>query len=965
MNNEEYEILDDISEHANLPKISLNTPSLFKKNSIEIIDKSCYNTAREELNLSKIINDKRKLTLKLESNPENKKVIYEKIYISNSNKNYLTKSQRLGKDKNIHKKIINNSPNNENLRNTIEIGNHLLYKKKIYSNGIVNSEPGKDSPQNISLVNKIMINEKDNNNQDKKEIKKNENKLNIRKNNKKNTINGNEFQQRPKIEKLNSENIILRQNKRTIKRSKDLNNIKYEMNKSLKIADPKEIVEQEINRIKKINIKKISIVNGRHIHSIKYFNSNSSQALFNNNNSNSVIIDKDIPKFKKLNSDFKENENENNLLKINSELNINSQFKRGNSDEIKNIFSKKINLKKRNALLFKSVNLDKSENFGFDMNMKNNKDNDNSNNIINKSKSELNDMKSPSKEEEQENLDEVLSPNVSLENEINNKIENKANNSKDKEVNNENQIENESENEKNSNNNNITEKNIDENEEKVKRPKRSRRLTLPYIKNIQKIKINNSDDNLKENNKESILNINENKNKIVFQEKKEQNEENLANEIVIKENEIENEKEIVKGKEYEEEKKNEKEKKEIEYKKESIEKENIKKENIEKESIEKESIEKESIEKESIEKENIEKESIEKENIEKGNEENNILKENILPINNEKIIKKEKNSKTNNNKKNKKKKKEKDIIINNLKSHYSLSKAGKDELGNSKTNQDKYLILTNINGIKQFNIFGVMDGHGPEGHLVSEFLSTYIELEFLNHPKLENEKNIETIYSILKSKKFEIIKKIFINADNALKKEDIDYKSSGTTCVLVIHIGEHIICANVGDSRAILIFDEENDENLNNIKVFPLSFDNKPENPQEKERIIRMGGTVEKIKNKKGHGVGPYRVWIKNKDYPGLAMSRSIGDFNGKKVGVIADPEIIEYNLSIYSKFITICSDGVWEFLNNEDVMNIGKKFYLENNPRGFCKELISKSIQYWEKEDSAIDDITAVIVFF
>ena len=315
--------------------------------------------------------------------------------------------------------------------------------------------------------------------------------------------------------------------------------------------------------------------------------------------------------------------------------------------------------------------------------------------------------------------------------------------------------------------------------------------------------------------------------------------------------------------------------------------------------------------------------------------------------------------------KNKKKKKEKEKIINNFKSHYSLSKAGKDELGNTKTNQDTYLILTNINGLKHFNIFGVLDGHGPEGHLVSQFISNYIEIEFENHPKLENVKNIEEIYSILKSKNFEIIKKIFINADHALKKEDIDYKNSGTTCVLVIHVGEHIICANAGDSRAILIFDEENDENLNSIKVFPLSFDNKPENPQEKERILKMGGTVEKLKNKKGHGIGPYRVWIKNKDYPGLAMSRSIGDFHGKKVGVIADPEIIEYNLSIYSKFITICSDGVWEFLNNEDVMNIGKKFYLENNPRGFCKELISKSVQYWEKEDSAIDDITVVIVFF
>ena len=341
--------------------------------------------------------------------------------------------------------------------------------------------------------------------------------------------------------------------------------------------------------------------------------------------------------------------------------------------------------------------------------------------------------------------------------------------------------------------------------------------------------------------------------------------------------------------------------------------------------------------------------------------------QNDLSNKNEKEIKKENSSKSNNNKKNKKKKKEKakEIIINNFKSHYSLSKAGKDELGNTKTNQDTYLILTNINGLKHFNIFGVLDGHGPEGHLVSQFISNYIEIEFENHPKLENVKNIEEIYSILKSKNFEIIKKIFINADHALKKEDIDYKNSGTTCVLVIHVGEHIICANAGDSRAILIFDEENDENLNSIKVFPLSFDNKPENPQEKERILKMGGTVEKLKNKKGHGIGPYRVWIKNKDYPGLAMSRSIGDFHGKKVGVIADPEIIEYNLSIYSKFITICSDGVWEFLNNEDVMNIGKKFYLENNPRGFCKELISKSVQYWEKEDSAIDDITVVIVFF
>ena len=238
-------------------------------------------------------------------------------------------------------------------------------------------------------------------------------------------------------------------------------------------------------------------------------------------------------------------------------------------------------------------------------------------------------------------------------------------------------------------------------------------------------------------------------------------------------------------------------------------------------------------------------------------------------------------------------------------------------------------------------------------------------MEFQTHPLLVKLKSLEAIYEKLISEKYQIIKDIFINADNALRDENIDSRNSGTTCVLVIHVGEHIICANVGDSRAILIFDEENDKNLKFSKIIPLSFDTKPDNPGERERIIRMGGVVEKIKNNLGMDIGPYRVWEKNKDYPGLAMSRSLGDFIGKNIGVIPDPEIFEWTLTIHSKYIVICSDGVWEFLNNKDVMETGKKFYLENNPRGFCKELIDKSIKFWEKEDVVVDDITTVVVFF
>lgn len=39
--------------------------------------------------------------------------------------------------------------------------------------------------------------------------------------------------------------------------------------------------------------------------------------------------------------------------------------------------------------------------------------------------------------------------------------------------------------------------------------------------------------------------------------------------------------------------------------------------------------------------------------------------------------------------------------------------------------------------------------------------------------------------------------------------------------------------------------------------------------------------------------LGPYRVWLKTENYPGLAMSRSIGDFVAASVGVICEPGIL------------------------------------------------------------------------
>jgi len=58
---------------------------------------------------------------------------------------------------------------------------------------------------------------------------------------------------------------------------------------------------------------------------------------------------------------------------------------------------------------------------------------------------------------------------------------------------------------------------------------------------------------------------------------------------------------------------------------------------------------------------------------------------------------------------------------------------------------------------------------------------------------------------------------------------------------------------------------------------------------------------VERLTDETGKRIGPYRVWKKKGNVPGLAMSRSIGDIIASEVGVIPDPITNEFD--IYAGF--------------------------------------------------------------
>jgi len=292
-----------------------------------------------------------------------------------------------------------------------------------------------------------------------------------------------------------------------------------------------------------------------------------------------------------------------------------------------------------------------------------------------------------------------------------------------------------------------------------------------------------------------------------------------------------------------------------------------------------------------------------------------------------------------------------------VKSVSSQSQAGKGEDGFTKVNQDSFLVLQNEYNLKDFNVFSVMDGHGVNGHLVSRFTTKYFTNFFKKNKKMNASNSSEDqLFYRLKKNDYDVLKRVFRHAERDLEKGgDIDANFSGTTCVMVFQVGDRIICANVGDSRAIIVKGD---------KAIPLSIDQKPDDPEESKRIKENGGEISQYEED-GEKSGPFRVWKKGEAYPGIAMSRSIGDFIASKLGVIPEPKFLEEKIDKDTKFIVVASDGVWEFLDNETVKNMVMPYYEKKDPIGACKELIKKSTEFWNQEDIVVDDITCIVVFF
>jgi serine/threonine protein phosphatase PrpC len=298
-----------------------------------------------------------------------------------------------------------------------------------------------------------------------------------------------------------------------------------------------------------------------------------------------------------------------------------------------------------------------------------------------------------------------------------------------------------------------------------------------------------------------------------------------------------------------------------------------------------------------------------------------------------------------------------------------------------KNCQDNFLYSTNGQSL----LAGIFDGHGKNGREIVKFCVDYMHNYFQIHEFKNSPKEFLT-------NMIEACDKSVIN------ESEINCSTSGTTAA-ILYIDENSLWScSVGDSRALLGTLPKTSKRFNNIndtvsrykrpvipdkflKSVQLTLDQKPNISYELERIIKQGGIVQQASNTNGEKIGPYRIWKGDTKLPGLAMSRSIGDRLAKTIGVISSPILHSLDLNyIRDQFLVIATDGVWDVMDNVEVINFIEKYrrrsvtltrrkknkvYADNSviAEYLCEEARYRWLDICSKEDVSIDDISAIII--
>jgi protein phosphatase 2C family protein 2/3 len=258
------------------------------------------------------------------------------------------------------------------------------------------------------------------------------------------------------------------------------------------------------------------------------------------------------------------------------------------------------------------------------------------------------------------------------------------------------------------------------------------------------------------------------------------------------------------------------------------------------------------------------------------------------------------------------------------------------EQGERPYNEDRYSAYEQLPGDISSSFFGVFDGHGG------------INGSVLCKGRLH--KNIVSQTHYATDKKRAIVDG-FIQTDRDYMEKFADGEDGSTAIAALITEEGKLYVANVGDCRCVLAEDG---------KAVALSKDHKANDKPEMTRIEKAGHTVEAdVEYVDGERFETYRVDGE------LAVSRAIGDLGFKDLNlppeeqaVTCIPDIVERNLK-KGNFIVLACDGLWDVLNNQEVVD----FVIEKKKQNMPLTQIAEELVQEALEIGSQDNITVIIV--
>jgi len=251
-------------------------------------------------------------------------------------------------------------------------------------------------------------------------------------------------------------------------------------------------------------------------------------------------------------------------------------------------------------------------------------------------------------------------------------------------------------------------------------------------------------------------------------------------------------------------------------------------------------------------------------------------------------------------------------------------------------NQDSWCVLIAENDVA---LYGVFDGHGENGHRASQFVMEMLPKIILMDDRFRTD-HLPSVFA-------DAFERMQVLLTKFAARENYSVDLSGSTATIVVHdfVAGRLTTAHVGDSCC-------------SVEGKMLTRVHKPNDPLEKKRILAAGGRVE------FDGCFNYRVFAaKPSVYPGMNMSRAFGDVLGHRdAGIVATPTVFVHKLREQDKTLLVCSDGVWEFLNPTEALDIVRK---AGGVDDAAESLAKKSWDLWMEDQGGhcCDDITAIVV--